>query len=128
MRIALKTLTACMIAALAATAGCGSGDDFDCPSCHDEARGDGYGRFTFYASGNDDTARAIVKNCGFSVYDGHDGGYGDTFEIAGCFSHGVPGVTLVWAYEQFSAYRICDPGYEGVYPPLEPGQCLIRRP
>lgn len=104
-------------------ASCGGGDSFDCPSCHDEVRSNGYGRFIFGQAGYDSAAREIVDNCEFRIYNGHNGGSGDTLQIAGCYVGDKPGVIFEWAYNSFRRYAVCNPGYKGDSPQLKPGEC-----
>jgi hypothetical protein len=104
--------------------GCGS-SSYDCPSCDDPATASSYGRFTFGEAGDDGTARKIQEECGFDIFDGHNGGSGDTLEIASCWSNGVPGLVMAWAFSEFSSYRVC-PGYSGnIAPPLAQGECRV---
>lgn len=122
---ASKGLLAALILTLTLLSACGGGGD-NCPSCHDDARGDGYGGLVFGSAGDDSNARDLKDECGFDIYNNHNGGGGDTLEIAGCYSGGTPGLVLAWAYQSFSSYRICNPGYSGdLSTPLAPGECRV---
>ena len=74
----------------------------ECPSCSAKTTDTSFGPFKFDAAGNDSTARRFVAECGFVVSGGHNGGFGDTLQVIGCDG----GIELVWAFEEFSAYRV----------------------
>jgi hypothetical protein len=77
---------------------------FDCPSPQNNISWSSYGRFTLSEAGSDSTARQIVSECGWHVFGGHDGGFGDTLQVA------PPGeeVVLVWAFNSFSMFVVGD--------------------
>src|SRR3989338_4279430 len=92
-------------------AGCGSdgsgegGDNkydscpnFYCPSIEDNVTWDSYGGLQIGNFGNDNCAKKLISDCGWHVYQGHNGGYGDTLEVA------PPGeeAVLRWAWNNFS--------------------------
>ncbi len=82
---------------------------FDCPSVQDNVSWTSYGRFQFGRSGHDSTARKIISHCACQVFNGHNGGLGDTLEVS------PPGQSfvLVWAHNDFSGYRVTS-GWKGV--------------
>lgn len=83
--------------------GCGFlGLGFDCPSLNDDVTWSSYGRFRFGNAGDDSTAKDCVSRCGWHVFRGHNGGFGDTLQVA---SSGEE-VVFAWAYNNFSAYRV----------------------
>lgn len=84
------------------------GDNFSCPSISDNATFTSYGPFRVHNSGRDSTARKIISECGWHVYKGHNGGYGDTLEVAS------PGeeVVLRWAWNAFNWMYLFE-GWQG---------------
>ena len=83
--------------------GCGSsGAKFACPSLNDNVTWASYGRFNFGSSGDDSTARQCVSNCGWSIFEGHDGGTGDTLQVASPST----AVVFSWAYRNFAGFRV----------------------
>jgi hypothetical protein len=110
---------------LCLAAGC-DGDGDDCPPCDAEATDQGYGSLVFGQEGPDATARKLIDECGFRVHNGHNGGIGDTLQIGSCEANGEVGVVLVWAFNDFSGYRVCRPGFRGtITPPLGDGECRV---
>jgi hypothetical protein len=100
-----KLLPAALLITLLALAGCqtlGLGDNFQCPSLTDNVTFQSYGGFSFGNVGDDSTARKIVSNCSWHVFDGHNGGTGETLEVASPNEE----VVLVWAFNNFSAFRL----------------------
>jgi len=89
--------------------GCGKDNDFNCPSCDENITWNSYGDFEFEESGDDSTGWKLESKCGWSVYNGHQGGYGDTLELSSC---GNNGVIFVWAYQTFHAFRVSE-GWNG---------------
>ena len=91
---------------------CGGGNEstasFDCPTVSDNVSWLSYGQFTFQQSGDDSTARDIIANCDWHVYNNHNGGEGDTLQIASPNEE----VILVWAFNEFRAYKL-SPGWTG---------------
>jgi hypothetical protein len=86
------------------------GDDgFSCPACDDNVTINSYGTFEFEKEGDDSTARRIVSECGWHVQGGHNGGIGNTLQVASC---GNEGVIFVWAFNDFHAFRVAA-GWEG---------------
>jgi len=75
---------------------------FDCPSPSNNITWNSYGRFSFGKMGPDATARSCISSCGWSVFEGNDGGEGNTLQIA------APGdaVVFVWAYNNFAGFRV----------------------
>lgn len=57
------------------------GNDDDCLPWDARAHPDGIGDLRFDSEGPDCTARALIRNCGFAVDNGHDGGNGDILQI-----------------------------------------------
>jgi len=96
------------IASLFSLPGCNDDSDSTgssgqvCPSCSDGTTDTSFGPFVFNSAGDDSTARRFVSNCGFAVARGHNGGTGDTLQVAGCGG----GVELVWSNTKFTAYRV----------------------
>ncbi|TQV87250.1 hypothetical protein [Aliikangiella coralliicola] len=92
-------------------AGCNSGSDsdsFDCPLLNDDVSWLSFGDYVFKNSGRDSTARNILSNCGWHVHNNHNGGVGNTLQIAS------PGeeIILVWAFNSFRAFRVSE-GWRG---------------
>ena len=87
-------------------AGC---DGFQCPPCNATVTWNSYGDFEFTKEGDDATARRLVSECNWHVQGGHNGGVGETLQVAAC---GNEGVTLGWAFNEFHAFRLAD-GWQG---------------
>lgn len=77
-----------------------------CPTCNDTLTPDGYGQWRFNNTGPDGTYTLyntdpnfvrIIGDCGWTIYNHHDGGIGDTYEVTSCNQ----GVILKWAYKVF---------------------------
>jgi len=92
---------------------CGKNDDtgfhFYCPSCNETITWQSYGNFVFKGSGDDSMGWKLKSDCGWSIYNGHEGGYGETLELSSCGSNGV---IFVWAYQTFYAFRVAE-GWQG---------------
>ncbi len=81
-----------------------------CPSCDELLTWDTskhwnttYGAVSTNSTWSDSYARQMLIACdGWSIYDGHDGGIGDTLEIASCND----GVVLVWMGDRFSGFNL----------------------
>lgn len=73
-----------------------------CASCSDNTTDTSFGPFNFNAAGDDSTARRFIDQCGFTVSGSHNGGIGDTLQVIGCGG----GVELVWAFNEFTAFRV----------------------
>ena len=92
--------------------GCPVDDDntqaSNCPSVSDNITWYSYGDFELENAGRDPSARRIVSECGWHVYNGHNGGYGDTLQVAS------PGeeVIFVWAYNTFYGFMLNE-GWKG---------------
>jgi len=74
------------------------------------------------------TNKKLREECGFEYDDNHRGAIGDTLQVAGCFSGGVPGVTFAWAFNAFASYRICRPGFSSDVSGIEDidaGECRV---
>jgi hypothetical protein len=82
---------------------------FHCPRCDETVTWDAYGGFRFGNVGDDATARRLVAECGWHVQGGHNGGVGDTLQVAACSQEGV---ILVWAFNSLHAVRLAD-GWTG---------------
>ncbi len=80
----------------------------NCPSTNDNVTWDSYGRYGLRGVGNDSAARDIVANCGWHVSSTHNGGYGNTLQIASPNEE----VIFVWAYNSFYAYKLSS-GWRG---------------
>ena len=81
---------------------------FTCPTIGDDVTWSSYGSYQFNKSGNDSTARNIISKCGWHVHNNHNGGYGDTLQVASPNGE----VILVWAYNSFYAYKLSS-GWSG---------------
>ena len=84
-----------------------------CIPCDAQARIDGIGRLTFEQAGDDNAARELMASCRYNVHNNHKGGTGDTLQVGFCAVDGEFGVILVWAYQEFTGYRVCRPGFQG---------------
>jgi hypothetical protein len=74
-----------------------------CPACDEQVTLSSYGSYRFANEGNDTTARCLVARCGWHVQGEHNGGVGDTLQVASC---GNEGVIFVWAFNDFHAFRL----------------------
>lgn len=72
--------------------------NFYCPTAGENTNFNNYGRLEIDNFGNDSCARKLVDECGWHVYNGHNGGYGDTLEVAPSGEQ----VVLRWAWNNFS--------------------------
>ncbi len=83
-----------IIGALAFIACCSSGDSNDgnrgCLNCDKRITWSSYGSYKFKKAGDDSTARDLVDDCGWHVYGSHNGGYGDTLQVASCSIEDCP--------------------------------------
>jgi len=82
----------------------------DCPRCDDACDPRSFGRFVFASNVTNQTARDILRVCGFQVAGGHGGQNGDSLQIAGCGG----GVELAFVSNNLSAYAVRT-GYTGVF-------------
>lgn len=103
--IVILTITALTLTGCQALS---SGESFRCPTTVDNVTFQSYGAFTMGNSGDDSTARKIVSACNWHVFDNHNGGIGDTLEVASPSEE----VVLVWAFSNFSSFRLT-PGWTG---------------
>lgn len=87
-----------------------------CPSCVEvmswnttgSARSS-YGELSMQSGKDDSYAWQILEECpGWSIYDGHRGGTGDTLEIVSCDG----GVVLEWAFNEFWSVHLSE-GWTG---------------
>lgn len=83
-------------------------DEFNCPSLSDDITWNSYGSFELKKAGNDSTARKIISECGWHVFNRHNGGYGDTLQIAPRNEE----VVFIWAYNKFYGFVLYD-GWRG---------------
>ena len=58
--------------------------------------------------GRDSTARNILTKCGWHVHNNHNGGVGNTLQVASPDES----VILVWAFNSFRSYRLSE-GWQG---------------
>jgi len=79
-----------------------------CPNTDDTVSFSGYGTYKFRHSGSDSTARRIVSDCDWHVYQDHNGGIGDTLEVASPDED----VIMIWAYNDFERV-ILQKGWDG---------------
>jgi hypothetical protein len=95
-------------------------DALQCLQCDSSADVSCIGDLCFNRVGGDEAARRLITNCGFQIFNRHNGGVGDTLEIATCISDNLdPGIVLVWAFNSFTGYRVCRPNFTGSF--SEPG-------
>ena len=73
-----------------------------CPSEGDDVTLKSYGRYVFGHVGDDSVARNIISECGWHVYAGHNGGFGDQLEVASPSE----AVVLVWSWNNFEKMRL----------------------
>jgi hypothetical protein len=73
-----------------------------CPSIEQDVTARGYGSLTFGHVGDDSVAREIILRCGWHVFGGNNGGFGNQLEIAS------PGeeVVLEWSWNNFEVVRL----------------------
>jgi hypothetical protein len=83
--------------------GCGgSSSNFSCPSSSDDITWTSYGHFQMQKSGGDATARNCISKCGWQIFNGNNGGIGNTLQVASPDDS----VVLAWAYSEFAAMRV----------------------
>ena len=75
---------------------------FSCPSESDNVSLSSYGRFKIGDAGPDATARNCVSHCNWHVFQGSDGGVGNTLQIASPSED----IVFVWAYNDLAGYRV----------------------
>lgn len=103
-----------IILALFISIGCGKDEkdantsSWRCPTIYDNITWKSYGPFSMNNAGRDSAARRIITECGWHVFNGHNGGYGDTLQIASVNEE----VVLVWAYNDFYGFRVVN-GWQG---------------
>ena len=102
-----KLLLAPLLTTILFLSGCGSGDKppvdtFHCPSVSNSATFRSYGQFAFGSAGDDSIARRITSDCGWHIFAGHNGGLGETLEVASPNEE----VVFAWANSGFSAFRV----------------------
>ena len=68
-----------------------------CPSVTDGVTFSSYGTYIFGHVGDDSVARQIIAQCGWHVFAGHNGGFGDTLQIA----PPSEAIILTWAWNNF---------------------------
>ncbi|MFA5186001.1 MAG: hypothetical protein WC551_05920 [Patescibacteria group bacterium] len=84
---------------------CDKDDEIVCPPCDAPLSWDtsskshsALGELSLEGGQDDSYARQMLDKCpGWSIHDGHNGGIGDTLEIASCDN----GIVLTWAYNRF---------------------------
>lgn len=79
-----------------------------CPSTSNHITWNSYGHFTLKEEGRDATARDIVEACGWHVHNNHNGGYGNTLQVASPNEE----VIFVWAYNSFNGFNV-EEGWNG---------------
>lgn len=84
--------------------GCGDDEDFRCPLLSDNVSWNSYDGYDFEQEGPESTARRIVSECGWHVFGGHNGGSGDTLQVASPNEE----VVFVWAFNDFLAFRLIE--------------------
>lgn len=82
-----------------------------CPNADDTAGSNYYGGLHFGNGGDDSAGNSLVTYCGWAIYNGHHGGYGDTLEVSAFGEYGT-GVVLTWAYNDFRSIYL-QVGWEG---------------
>jgi len=73
-----------------------------CPDIDDNITWTSYNDLVFENSGNDSCARKIISQCEWHVHNNHNGGVGETLQVAS------PGeeVILVWAFNDFHGFKV----------------------
>lgn len=89
-----------LAAGLLLPVGCGGG--FSCPFASNDITWESFGRFKIGNAGPDETARQCVSACGWHVFQGNDGGIGNTLQVASPDED----VVFVWAYSSFAGFRL----------------------
>lgn len=79
-----------------------------CPSIDDNVTWQSYGAFKLMEAGQNHIARQIVLECGWHIFDGHDGKDGNTIQIASQDEE----VILIWEYDTFYGF-ILNEGWMG---------------
>lgn len=101
-----KVFMMLMYAGILVIVGCGvEGKDssgWNCPTTSNNITWRSYGSYDMNSEGMDSTARKIVSDCGWHVHSGHNGGYGDTLQVASPDEE----VVFVWAYNDFYGFRV----------------------
>lgn len=87
---------------------CDLQDDFQCPNRDDEISWRMYGGWKLQDEGNDSIAKKLRNECGWEVWNEHEGGYGDTYQV----SKFGGGLIFIWAWNNFSGF-IASKGWEG---------------
>ena len=77
---------------------------FFCPPCDSDITWQSYGGAVIGNFGNDNWGWSLQNQCGWSIYDNHRGGYGDTLELIGCNGS----VKFVWAWQEFNGFHVYD--------------------
>ena len=80
------------------------------PTSADDVHADwtALGGFTFHEEGDDSTARTLIRDYGWEVFEGHDGGPGGTLQIVDPSG----AVVLIWAHNLFNGFILRD-GWTG---------------
>jgi hypothetical protein len=77
-------------------------DSFTCPAERDDLTTMSFGRFTLGNAGDDDTARRCVSKCGWHVFQGNNGGIGNTLQVASPSED----IVFAWADNSFAGFRV----------------------
>lgn len=77
-------------------------DDFYCPACDGIVSWCSYEWIFLDKFGDDSCGWKLVSDCGWKIYQGHEGGWGDTLEVVSCEG----GVVFIWAWNHFSGFRL----------------------
>lgn len=113
MKMKKDTLLVILIILLIFTTACIRDDEeedkFSSPSLSDNITWRSFGKFELKNEGSDKTARRIINDFGWHVYDRHNGGYGDTLQIASPNE----AVIFVWAYNTFYGFVVTK-GWTGI--------------
>jgi hypothetical protein len=81
---------------------------FYCPTTFELVTWDKYGKIELDDFGWDECARKLISKCGWHVYGGHNGGSGDTLQVA----TQNEGVILIWAWNNLE-WIILKAGWTG---------------
>ena len=79
---------------------------FYCPQCNETVTWSSYGNVVIGDFGSDSYGWKLESDCGWKIYEGHRGGYGDTLELYSCGEENNPGVIFIWAWQSLHGFHL----------------------